>query len=152
MKASNKISGNRRPFAHFLMIFWPPILVFSFHVFLVRVLNVYNFFPWLDIPMHYLGGLSMAYSLSLAYTSLQNHKIISQLDTLIELVLVFSLVSTVAIFWEFAEFLLDQLLGTSLQISLPNTMQDLLMGVLGAGTIVGYKIIKSPERVFLRKY
>jgi hypothetical protein len=146
MKASNKIPGNHGLFVHVLMIFWPPIFVFSFHVFLVRVLNVYSFFPWLDIPMHYLGGLSMAYCLSLAQTSLQDHKVVNQLDKLIELVLVFTLVATIAVFWEFAEFLLDHLLGTDLQVSLPNTMQDLLMGILGAGTLVGYKIMKTPLR------
>jgi hypothetical protein len=96
--------------------------------------------------MHYLGGLSMAYSLSLAQTSLQNHKVDSQLDKIIELVLVFTLVATVAVFWEFAEFLLDHWLGTDLQVSLPNTMRDLLMGILGAGTLVGYKIVKNPLR------
>jgi hypothetical protein len=56
------------------------------------------------------------------------------------------LVSTVAVFWEFAEFLLDRFLGTDLQISLQNTMQDLLMGILGAATLVQYKLVKNPEK------
>lgn len=128
--------------AHFLIVFWPPIFVFSLHVFLVWVLNVYSYFPWLDIPMHYLGGLSIAYSLDRSQILLQDQKIVSRLDKTIELILVFSSVSTIAIFWEFAEFLLDHFFGTDLQVSLPNTMQDLFMGILGAATLIGYKIVK----------
>lgn len=147
MKAPNKIRSNPGLVSQFLTIFWPPICVFLFHVFLVGVLDIYSFFPWLDIPMHYLGGLSIAYSLDKLQTSLQEQKVVSHLDKTIELVLVFTLVSTIAVFWEFAEFLLDQFFGTNLQISLPNTMQDLLMGILGAGTIVGFKIAKRPLRI-----
>lgn len=147
MKASNKIPFKQDLFVHLLMIFWPPVLVFTLHVFLVRVLDVYSSFPWLDIPMHFLGGLAMAYSLSQAQTSLQDHKVVGQLDKIIESVLVFTLVATVAVFWEFAEFLLDHFLGTDLQVSLSNTMQDLLMGILGAGTLVGYKTLKNPLRL-----
>jgi len=128
------------------MVFWPPILVFSFHVFLVGVVHIYDFYPWLDIPMHYLGGLSMALSLSTGVSVLQARRAISQLDKWIELVLVFTLVATIAVFWEFAEFMLDRFLGTDLQVSLPNTMQDLLMGILGAGTLVAFKALKSPQR------
>jgi hypothetical protein len=143
MKASSKTITRRGLFVKFLMIFWPPILVFFLHVFLVRVLHVYELFPWLDIPTHYLGGLSIAYSFSLALTLLQERRFVSRLDKSIELILIFTLVSTVAVFWEFAEFLLDHFLGTNLQISLPDAMKDLWMGMLGAATMVGYKIVNS---------
>lgn len=131
-----------------LLIFWPPLLVFSFHIFLVRVVHIYDYYPWLDIPMHYLGGLSMAFSISMAWVSLQARQAIRKLDRIIQLVLVFTSVVTIAVSWEFAEFLLDRFLGTDLQISLPNTMQDLLMGILGAGTLVLYNTLKSPRPAF----
>jgi hypothetical protein len=148
MKTTNKLTGIPNLFTQSLAIFWPPIIVFSFHVFLVRVLHVYDFYPWLDIPMHYLGGLSMAYSLFAGQAALQSSRVISRLDQPVERVLVFTSVATIAVFWEFAEFLLDRTLGTELQISLSNTMQDLLMGILGAGTLVFYTILKSPKRKF----
>jgi hypothetical protein len=112
-------------------------------VFLVRVFDLYTLFPWLDIPTHHLGGLVIAYSFCLVLSALQNQKWISRLDQMIELVLIFTLVSTVAVFWEFAEFLLDRFLGTNLQISLPDAMKDLLMGMLGALTMIVYKITAS---------
>ena len=125
-----------------LNIFWPAILVFTLHIFLTHVVNAYLLLPWIDIPMHYLGGLSMACSLLLGLTYLQEHKQITQLDRVIELLLVFTLVTSIAVFWEFSEFSMDQLLGTNVQISLQNTMQDLFMGIMGASTIVSYKFIR----------
>lgn len=135
-------------FAHFSIvhlgrIFWLPMFIFAAHVFVSRVLHGYILFPSLDIPMHYLGGLSMGYSSFLALAFLQQHKIISPLDKAVAWVFVFTLVTTIAVFWEFAEFSMDQLIGTNLQLHLPNTMQDLFMGMLGAVTIIGYKMIKK---------
>jgi hypothetical protein len=149
MNTFEKTIKNTGIFVRLLIIFWPPILVFLLHVVLVRVTNIYLVLPRLDVPTHYVGGLSLAYSFALAIPTLKNQKAISQLDRLVELVLIFTLVSTAAIFWEFAEFLLDRFLGTNLQISLQNTMQDLLMGMLGAATIVVYKIVKGSEQPFL---
>ena len=125
-----------------LKLFWPPIVVFTMHVFLY-VIDLYSLFPWVDIPMHYLGGLSMAYSLFMTLTYLQERRIIHPLDKVIMLLLTFTLVATIAVFWEFGEFSMDQLLKTNGQISLQNTMQDLFMGMLGAATVVGYKLIKK---------
>jgi hypothetical protein len=132
-------------------IFWAPILVFTFHLFAFRVVSAYLVLPWLDIPMHYLGGFSMAYALFLGLAFLQDGAMISRLDKGMELILVFTLVATIAVFWEFGEFSIDQVLGTNVQLSLQNTMQDLFMGLLGAGSLIGYKILKRPKQVFVSK-
>jgi peptidoglycan biosynthesis protein MviN/MurJ (putative lipid II flippase) len=124
---------------------WAPIFVFTIHVFLSLGLHIYILLPWMDIPMHYLGGLSIAYSLFLLLIFLKERGIITHLDRVIELTFVFTLVATIAVFWEFSEFSMDQLLGTNVQISLQNTMQDLFMGIVGASTMIGYKIIKKPK-------
>jgi hypothetical protein len=55
------------------------------------------------------------------------------------------------VFWEFAEFSMDRLLGTNVQISLQNTMQDLFMGMVGASAMIGYKIAKKPNELILQK-
>jgi hypothetical protein len=54
----------------------------------------------------------------------------------LELVLVGSLTATAAVFWEFAEFTVDQLFATNVQVSLANTMKDLALGVAGAGAFI----------------
>jgi len=40
---------------------WAPVLVFGLHVFISPALNAYLLFPPLDIPMHFFGGVAIAY-------------------------------------------------------------------------------------------
>lgn len=57
-----------------------------------------------------------------------------------------------AVIWEFAEFVSDRYFGTGAQVSVADTMGDLLMGMLGAGVVmVGWGWIqlqrfKAPRR------
>jgi hypothetical protein len=143
MKASSKTLIDRNLIAQLAGMFWPPIFVFSLHVILSHGLHLYSLLLWIDIPMHFLGGLSMAYSLFLVLAFLQDSGVISRLDRIIEWALVFTLVATIAVFWEFLEFSIDHLFRSNVQISLPNTMQDLFMGILGASNMIGYKILKK---------
>ena len=55
---------------------------------------------------------------------------------LLELLLIGSLTATAAVFWEFAEFALDQLADSNIQVSLANTMLDLAMGIFGATFLI----------------
>jgi hypothetical protein len=54
----------------------------------------------------------------------------------LELILIGSLTASAALCWEFAEFAIDQLLGTNVQVSLENTMIDLAMGMLGGMLLI----------------
>ena len=113
-----------------------PMIVLLAHLMASKVLNLYMKFPNLDILSHYVGGLSIAYASAKILSYLEEEKIINRLNILIFLTLIFSLTATAAVFWEFAEFIGDQLFKTNIQISLANTMQDQLMGILGGSTWV----------------
>lgn len=65
---------------------------------------------------------------------LEKEKYIAPLNKILSMVLVFSLTATATVLWEFAEFILDHVAGTNVQISLANTMQDQFMGILGGLT------------------
>ena len=118
-------------FGSFFML---PITVLIVHLIASRVLHLYILFPNLDIPFHYLGGLAIAYTSAQILSYLEKEKISTPLNKVVFLVLLFSLTATATVFWEFAEFIGDQLLGTNIQISLANTMQDQFMGLLGGVT------------------
>jgi hypothetical protein len=111
-----------------------PMLVYLAHLIALRGLHLYARFPDLDMPFHYIGGLSIAYTASLILSHLESEKITAPLNKMIFLVLLLSLTATVAVFWEFAEFISDQALGTHLQPSNANTMQDQFLGILGGAT------------------
>ena len=114
-------------------LFLFPTIVYLVHV-VVRTLGGYEIFPDIDIPFHYLGGLSIAYSCARVLSYLESEKLTAALHRGYFLLLLFSITATVAVFWEFAEFLSDRILNTSLQPSIANTMQDQFLGILGGGT------------------
>jgi hypothetical protein len=111
---------------------WAPLLVFTTHVFIDRVLNAYDWWPPIDIPMHFSGGLAIAFFISRCFQTLPRQAVPKSRLVVLELLLAGSLTATVAVFWEFAEFSLDQIFGTNVQVSLANTMKDMAMGISGA--------------------
>jgi len=113
-----------------------PITVLVVHLIASRVLNLYMIFPDLDIPFHYIGGLSIAYTSVQILSYLEKEKISTKLNKVLFLVLIFSLTATATVLWEFAEFIGDQLLDTNIQVSLANTMRDQFMGILGGASWV----------------
>ena len=117
-------------------ITWPPIVVFLIHRVVLSGLNLYAAYPWIDMPMHYMGGVSIAYTVSSGLTYLQEKKILLPLDRFIHPFLTLTTTVTTAVIWEFLEFLTDQIYGTNIQISLANTMQDLFFGLMGALTLI----------------
>jgi hypothetical protein len=115
----------------FLSFFVFPITVLTAHLIASKVLNLYLLFPNLDIPAHFAGGLAIAYTSTQILSYLEKEKVTATWNPVIFLVFIFSLTGTATVFWEFAEFIGDQLLDTNIQISLANTMQDQFMGILG---------------------
>ena len=123
-----------------------PTIVLLSHLVASKVLNLYLIFPNLDIPYHYIGGFSIAYLSAQFLSYLEKEKIFIPLSKVISLVLIFSLTSTSTVFWEFAEFIGDQLLDTTIQVSLANTMRDQFMGILGGATWV-FIYFKRVEKI-----
>lgn len=115
----------------FASFFVFPITVLVAHLVAWKVLNLYAIFPNLDIPSHFAGGLSIAYTSTQILSYLERQKVTARLHPVIFLVLIFSLTATATVFWELAEFIGDHLLHTNIQISLANTMQDQFVGILG---------------------
>ncbi len=115
---------------------WAPLAVFAIHVFLSQGLDAYTVWPPTDTPMHFAGGLAMAFFLARCFRALPRDVVRSSRLVVLELVLVGSLTATAAVFWEFAEFTVDHVFGTNVQVSLANTMKDLALGVAGAGAFI----------------
>ena len=112
-----------------------PTLLFCLHLVMV-FLGFYKRHPWIDIPMHVLGGVFIAYSFSLAVTYFQERKILSELNVLSRSVFLFALTSLATVIWEFGEFTLDSLFATLAQASLADTMLDMLLGLVGGAVLI----------------
>ena len=118
---------------------WAPLLVIGLHVVATEALDVYSGWPRLDIPMHFAGGVAMAYFVSGCLQALPHGPSRRSRVIVLEAVLVASLTTTAAVVWEFVEFTIDTATGSNLQVSLTNTMQDLAVGMLGAAVVVAVR-------------
>jgi len=110
---------------------WAPVAVVLFHAFLSRGLDGYTRVPPLDIPMHLLGGVAIAYFFSSCFAALPEGLMAKEFRWIAEILCVVSLTATAAVFWEFAEFTSDRLFGTGAQKGLEDTLLDMALGVLG---------------------
>jgi hypothetical protein len=122
---------------------WAPLAVFMLHCVASLGLDAYDRVPWIDVPMHVLGGLAIAYFFDRGLTVILPDGRRSVATARVERVLIFSLVCTAAVLWEFAEFVSDRLAGTDSQVGLQDTLGDLLVGML-AGLV--YVMLRGAER------
>jgi hypothetical protein len=119
-------------FALLVRASWAPLLVFLVHVFISRVLNAYLLFPPVDIPMHFVGGVAMAYFLSICFAALPDIDASPRLRSLAQTAFVVMGTSTASVFWEFAEFFSDTFFGTRAQLGLEDTLFDMALGIVGS--------------------
>jgi hypothetical protein len=110
---------------------WAPSFVFMIHV-IALSFQLYKTYPPIDIPMHFFGGLSMAYFLHKAFVAASLITTGAPPNRLLESLLIFTATCMVAVFWEFIEFVLSWALSTDLQGSLADTTKDLLLGMIGS--------------------
>ena len=126
-------------------IFAFPIIVFLVHTIAMVGLNVYAYWPDFDVPMHMLGGASVAVAYYRGIQLLQKKKFVPKLRPMAFGVFLLSLVVTTAVLWEWWEFFMDWLFPQwMMQLNLSDTMGDLLNGAIG-GLIVILVIFRKKK-------
>ena len=122
---------------------WFPLLVFALHLLLQEVFFIYETYPNIDIPEHFFGGVSIAYFVSQCFQRLPRESLKKSRVAILEATLIISLTTCTAVCWEFAEFFADRIFHSNLQVSLANTMQDLVLGMSGAGIVATVRFHKA---------
>lgn len=112
------------------------MLVFAVHVIALGAFDAYSRIAKLDLFMHFIGGAVMAFFLHRTSINASLIGVIGPLHPITQRLLVFTATCTVALFWEFAEFIADQTLGIHSQAGLEDTLGDLVFGVIGAGAFI----------------
>jgi hypothetical protein len=92
--------------------------------------DLYDLYPWLDMPTHFLGGMAITYFYRVAIRN--SHTLLGLTPYLIQVLLAFTATGTTTVFWEFYENTIDHLFGFNTVRGLEETIIDLLMGVSGA--------------------
>jgi hypothetical protein len=110
---------------------WAPLCVFGLHVLMSKVFNAYAAFPGIDIPMHFMGGIVIAFFFHRASINGSHFKLLGPFHPTTHVLLVFFATCSTAVFWEFAEFINDRYFGGHAQAGLIDTLRDMSMGITG---------------------
>ena len=126
-----------------------PVFVLITHVILLFLFNIYEVFPWFDMPMHFIGGISVAitYFLILQFFQKENYL---KMNGFFNVLFIFALVSLTAVFWELFEFSAEFISGLNLQGNLGDTMIDFSLGMLG-GLLAAIFLESQAKRYFKSK-
>lgn len=108
---------------------WAPVGVVVIYL-IGFIFGWYDFFPPLDIPTHFLGGVAITYFYRSAIRNSQ--KFLGDIPFAVQVVFAFTATGTTTIFWELGEFLSDHFLGTQHVFGLNDTLKDMFFGILGA--------------------
>ena len=126
---------------------WAPVLVFSIHVIGAAVFHVYRRIPDFDVPMHFFGGVAIAYFFGAAYRAGLESKLLGEPSRVVFPLVVIGWTCLAAVIWEFSEFISDATWKTHTQPSLDDTMLDLLMGLLGGGAYLLCSMCRQKSQI-----
>ncbi|PIR97853.1 MAG: hypothetical protein COT89_02165 [Candidatus Colwellbacteria bacterium CG10_big_fil_rev_8_21_14_0_10_42_22] len=96
----------------------------------------YRSLAWIDIPVHFLGGVLVAAVFYWFFQRFPSHFDTSR-NFLITLIMVLSFTALAGVFWEFTEYIYDLLIAKyglglkTLQFGLRDTLGDLLADLAG---------------------
>jgi ABC-type Mn2+/Zn2+ transport system permease subunit len=108
---------------------WAPLAVFGFYLFGVAI-GLYDRFPPLDIPTHFMGGVAITYFYRGAIRNLR--MFFGEVPQAVRIVFAFACTGTTIILWEFYENAFDFLFGTTMVRGLEDTITDMFVGLMGA--------------------
>lgn len=131
----------------FVRIFYLPIIVYLANLFLWQGLDIYENIPWVDTPMHAFGGLVIGIANCRLLDYWTERGLLGKTKSAIRALFAFALVATTAALWEFHEFLLDRYFFTLTQLSIPDTMKDMALGMLGGAAAILIRVgLKAKQR------
>jgi hypothetical protein len=116
---------------------WAPIVVFSAHLIVSRGMHAYLRWPPLDVPMHFLGGVAIAFFFERTLGVLRGARWLEAAGPRLDGLLLIALLCSSTVVWEFAEFGSDRLIGTQAQLGLEDTLADMAVGIAGGLAWIG---------------
>jgi hypothetical protein len=125
---------------------WAPLLVFGLHIIASRVFGWYGPYPDLDIPMHFAGGVAIAWFIHRALVNASRAAWLAPFQAATHVLLVLALVGSSTVLWEFAEYVSDRFFGTHAQGGLEDTLLDMALGCCGGIALIGCLLWRARAR------
>ena len=108
---------------------WAPLSVVALYL-LGLAFHLYDLFPPLDVPTHFLGGAAITY---LYRSTIKNSQpFAGDVPLGVQVLLALTCTGTTTVLWEFYEYIMDTYFGGRMMLGLADTLKDMLMGLLGA--------------------
>ena len=108
---------------------WAPLSVFGLYL-LGLVFGVYDRYPLMDVPTHFLGGVAITYFFRFAIRNSQ--AIFGEIPFPVQVMFALTCTGTTIILWEFLEVILDFLFQAHNVLGLADTIKDMFVGLMGA--------------------
>jgi hypothetical protein len=108
---------------------WAPSCIVGVYI-VGLTFHLYKSYPWIDMPTHLLGGVTITYFYRVAIRNSQ--RLIGEIPTHAQILLAFTCTGTTAILWEFYENIMDRFFGFHMVRGLDDTLIDLILGLSGA--------------------
>ena len=114
-----------------VLLFFLLILLWGLNS-LAGVFDLYYVFNWYDVMMHTLGGVILGL---MAIMLIRRFQTLSQFSILKKVIFIIMSGIIGGILWEVFEYFQDVYLQTAMQVSLRDTMSDLVCDTIGAGIV-----------------
>ncbi len=108
---------------------WAPLGVVAFYL-IGLAFHLYDLYPPLDIPTHFMGGVAITYFYRSAIRNSQSFA--GDIPLPIQVLFAFACTGTTTVLWEFYENITDYFLGTHMVLGLTDTLKDMFLGLFGA--------------------
>jgi hypothetical protein len=108
---------------------WAPLCIVGIYV-LGLTFHLYKSYPWIDMPTHFLGGITITYFYRIAIRNSQ--KFIGEIPAPVQILFAFACTGTTTILWEVYENIMDRFFGFHMVRGLDDTLVDLILGLSGA--------------------
>lgn len=125
------------------MKFYVPLAVLLLLHAVFLLLDAYSM-PILDSVMHLAGGIALGMFVFGMLACAVSRGWCPDPGQLLALVLVVSLVTTGAVCWEYYEWVSDRYFGTHFQLTVADTVKDLLLGMLGGVLYAVFSLVVHP--------
>lgn len=113
----------------------PPLGVFILHIIAGKGFDAYRLYPAFDIPMHFFGGAAICYLFWICSKAPHAELFLGKHSKVSLFILLVALTGTTTVFWEFSEWLSDTFFMEHAQVSITDTMGDMLLGLIGGVTV-----------------
>lgn len=111
-----------------------PFVLLVVHIF-ATLGGWYEIWWWFDIPMHFLGGVAVAFSGYHLLQDFSKRNLLAIEFTPLKILTIMSFTALAAVSWEFFEFSLDTYVNTNMQPGIVDTIKDLAIGISGGGIV-----------------